>query len=43
MAWTDKVEILKGIIDIATLLRDIRRQNMEIIAILKYIQGEKHE
>ena len=39
--YTSKVEILKGIIEIVKLLKDIRNQNIEIISILEVI-NDKH-
>ena len=40
MEYTTKAEILKGIIEIVKLLREIRTQNAEIIVHLKNIYKE---
>ena len=39
-AYTDKVEILKAIIEVIKILKDIKKQNIEIITLLEIINDK---
>ena len=40
ITYTDKAEILKAVIEVIKLLKDIKRQNIEIISILEAINDK---